>query len=93
LLAGSDRSFARPDAMRIAELDVRRSLLRHLGLSICSVRSPERLEPEMERTGCGREALWALVAQVAVRPVMVGLAAVVLVDYAGFGSASRTAPG
>ena len=42
--------------------------------------------------GCGRETFWALVAQLAVRPVMVVLAAVVLHDYAGFGQRPELLP-
>lgn len=42
--------------------------------------------------GGGREAFWALVAQLAVRPVMVVLAAVVLNDYAGFGQRPELLP-
>src|SRR6478609_5247925 len=40
----------------------------------------------------GRETLWALVAQRAVRPVLVVLAAVVLNDYAGFGQRPELLP-
>ena len=42
--------------------------------------------------GCGRETFWALVAQLAVRPVMVVLAAVVLNDYAGFSQRPELLP-
>ena len=46
----------------------------------------------MDVLGCGRETFWALVAQLAVRPVMVVLAAVVLNDYAGFGQRPELLP-
>jgi hypothetical protein len=46
----------------------------------------------VERIGLWREAFWALVAQVAVRPVIVGLAAVVFNDYTGFGQPPELLP-
>ena len=64
-----------------------------LGLSSCGVRSPEGDWSRRRSTlGCGREAFWTLVAQLAVRPVMVVLAAVVFNDYAGFCQGAELLP-
>jgi hypothetical protein len=46
----------------------------------------------MERIGWRPRSVLALVAQFAVRPVMVVLAAVVLNDYAGFGQGPELLP-
>ena len=64
-----------------------------LVLSSCGVRSPGGdWSRRWNALGCGRETFWALVAQLAVRPVMVVLAAVVLHDYAGFGQRPELLP-
>ena len=51
-----------------------------------------RLEPEMGRFGWWPRNVLGLVAMLAVRPVMVVLAAVVLNDYAGFGQRPEMLP-